>query len=166
MQVCPECASTLCVTLTDPGEQPAFVRCMLCETLFLGGEGRETPPLSLGGRTGDGGHQVKVRVTATDLRDDPLRIAKAWAREVACSGAPVPVGVGAIAAQPSGNTEVTLLLMIPGVNTSSSAQEEARRRCAALARLDPRVRDVRPVAATPLSPGAYSRIPESVSPRA
>ncbi len=166
MHVCPECASTLCVPLCGPGERPVFIRCMLCGTVFLAQKEHGTTPKLLGAQPGSDGHQVKVRVTTAGFLDDPLGVAKAWAREIARTGDPVPVGVGMIAEQPTGNTEVTLLLMIGGVTNPSAAEGTAIRRCAVLKRLDPRVRDIRPAAVIPTAPREYSRVPEPVSPHA
>ncbi len=160
MYVCPECASTLCVPLCDPGDHPVFSRCMLCGTTFLadGAPGAASIAPGNGARAGHaGGHQVKVRVTASGLLDDPLRVAQAWAEEIARSGDPIPVGVGTIVEQPSVDTEVTLLLMIAGVTNPSAAQETARRRCAAIERLDARVREIRPVTAISTTPREYAR---------
>ncbi len=95
---------------------------------------------------------------------------KVWLTEI---GEPLPLEpgrrlmrVGMIAEQPTGNTEVSLLLMIGGVTNPSAAEGTAIRRCAVLKRLDPRVRDIRPAAVIPTAPREYSRGPEPVSPHA
>jgi hypothetical protein len=139
---------------------------MLCWTTFLVPLSRTAAPIALEERGADGSHQVKVRVIASGVFDNPLSVAKTWAQTVANAGDPVPVGVGAIAERPPGATEITLLLMLGGNGTPSAAREAARERCVVLSRLDARVRDIHPVAAVAMAPEETMPIPGPVSPRA